>query len=95
MQEDRILVQLDKMISSGRVTEAEAQRLRATQGTPQFEDAARDIRIRHACEGLDEAVAENRMSRQEADRHLQSLRQGDHPKGLRARLRRRKKSKHS
>jgi hypothetical protein len=86
MQEDRILMQLERMVSSGRVTEAEAERLRATRGTPHFEEAARDIRVRHASAGLDEAVAEGRMSREEADRYLQSLRQGDHPKGLRASL---------
>lgn len=94
MREDRILEQLDKMVSSGRVTEAEARRLRATQGTPQFEEAARDIRVRHASEGLDEAVAEHRMSREEADQQLRRIRQGDHPKGLRARLRTHRKPEH-
>jgi hypothetical protein len=31
------------------------------------------------------------MSREEADGHLQRLRQGEHPKGLRARLRMQKR----
>ena len=87
MKQDRILQQLDKMVSSGRVTEVEARRLRATQGSAEFEAAIREIRVRHATERLDEAVADNRMSQAEADGHVQNLRDGGHPKGLRARLR--------
>ena len=87
MRQDRILKQLDKMVSSGRMTAAEAQRLRSTQGSPEFENVIQDIRVRHASEGLDEAVADKQMSRQEADGHLQNLKDGQHPKGLRARLR--------
>ena len=87
MKQDRILQQLDKMVASGQMTSEEADRLRKTQGTPEFEAAMLDVRLRHAGERLDSAVSEGQMSRQEADEQLERLRRGEHPKGLRARLR--------
>jgi hypothetical protein len=36
---------------------------------------------------MEAAIAEGEMSRAEADGYLERLRQGEHPKGLRARLR--------
>lgn len=88
MNSERIIEQLHKMVQSGRVTEDEARRIRAAQGTPQFDEAVLDVRVRHASEHLDAAVASGEMSREEADGQLQRLREGEHPKGLRARLRR-------
>ena len=87
MKEERILQQLDKMVASGQVTQDEAERLREAQGKPEFEAAVLDVRLRHAGEQLDSAVTAGQMSQQEADDQLERLRNGEHPKGLRARLR--------
>jgi hypothetical protein len=87
MKEERILQQLDKMVASGQVTPEEAEHLRETEGKPEFEAAMLDVRLRHAGEQLSSAVSEGRMSQLEADEQLERLRKGEHPKGLRARLR--------
>ena len=86
MNSDRIVKQLDKMVQTGRMTEDEAQCIREAEGTPAFEQAVLNVRVRHAAERLDAAVASGEMSREEADGQLQRLREGEHPKGLRARL---------
>jgi polyhydroxyalkanoate synthesis regulator phasin len=87
MKEERILQQLDKMVASGQVTPEEAEHLRDTQARPEFEAAMPDVRLRHAGERLKSAVSEGQMSQQEADEQFERLRKGEHPKGLRARLR--------
>ena len=87
MNESRILQQLDKMVASGRMTEAEAEALRSAQGTPEFDKVLGGIRARHASAYLDEAVEGGQMTKDEAEEELQKLRKGEHPKGLRARLR--------
>ena len=87
MKEERILQQLDKMVASGQMTQDEAEHLREAQGKPEFEAAVLDVRLRHAGELLDSAVRAGQMSQQEADDQLDRLRKGEHPRGLRARLR--------
>jgi hypothetical protein len=87
MNENRVFQQLDKLIASGRVTSEEAERLRATRGTPAFEAALGEIRARHASAQLEAAVADGGTTAEEAASQLQRLRDGEHPKGLRARLR--------
>ena len=87
MKEERILQQLDKMVVSGQVTPEEAERLRKAQGKPEFEAAVLDVRLRHAGERIRSAVSAGQISQQEADDQLDRLRKGEHPKGLRARLR--------
>ncbi len=87
MNEDRIVQQLTRMIDSGQVTGQEAERLRSTQGTPEFESAVLDVRVRHASERLRAAVGDGSMTQEEADHQLEQLREGEHPRGLRARLR--------
>ena len=95
MSSDRIIKQLDKMVQTGRMTEDEAQRIRDAGGTPEFEEAVLNVRVRHASEQLDAAVADGEMTRAEADGQLQRLRDGEHPKGLRARLRMHRRPDHS
>jgi hypothetical protein len=51
----RLYEALDRMVASGRVTETEAQRLRAAAEPTEFNKAVRDIRIRHAGLKLDAA----------------------------------------
>jgi hypothetical protein len=87
VKEDRVIEQLDKMVSTGRVLEDEAVRLRAAQGTPEFETIMGEIRARHAASHLQTAVNTGEMTGEEANQHLERIRQGEHPKGLRARLR--------
>jgi hypothetical protein len=84
---DRLLGSLDRMVGSGRLTETEAERLRAAAEPNEFNKAVRDIRIRHAAMKLDAAVADGSLARAEADRLLDRLRQGEHGRSLRAYLR--------
>lgn len=86
MKEQRIIEQVEKMVESGRITEAEAAQLRATEGTLEFEAAVGAIRARHASALMETAIADGEMNQQEADEYVERLRKGEHPKGLRARL---------
>ncbi|HVA09700.1 MAG TPA: hypothetical protein VNG12_23495 [Acidimicrobiales bacterium] len=79
---------LDRMVASGRVTESEAEQLRATEDSGEFETAIRDIRVRHAGAKLTAAVEGGHMTQEEADANLERLRSGDHMQSLRAYLRR-------
>jgi polyhydroxyalkanoate synthesis regulator phasin len=87
MKEDRILQQVERMVASGRITDEEAARLRAAEGKPEFDAVVGAIRARHAGAHMEAAVAEGDMSQEEADAYVARLRRGEHPKGLRARLR--------
>jgi polyhydroxyalkanoate synthesis regulator phasin len=82
----RLVERLDRMVASGQVSEAEAQRLRAAATPSQFEDAERHIRVRHARSSLDAAVEAGRLTKGEAERYLERLRNGEHPRSLRAQL---------
>lgn len=94
MKQTRIVEQVDKMVRSGRITEEEGERLRATAGTPDFGSAVGAIRARHAGTHMEAAIAAGEMSREEADRDLERLRNGEHPEGLRARLRKHRPRRH-
>lgn len=87
MDPQRMMERLDAMVSSGRITEEEAVRLRASEGTPAFDDVVARIRARHAQAHTDPAVAEGRMSRQEADRLLERVLAGEHSTELRRQVR--------
>jgi len=78
---------LDRMVASGRVTESEAERLRATDDPGAFETAVQDIRVRHAGAKLKAAVDGGHMTQAEANANLERLRSGDHMQSLRAYLR--------
>jgi hypothetical protein len=92
MREDRIVEQLEKMVASGRITEDEAAHLRAAQGTSEMGTVMGEIRARHASPHLESAVRAGEMSREEADQQLGLIKTGEHPKGLRARLRQHRKT---
>jgi hypothetical protein len=83
----RLLGQLDQMVKAGRVTETEAARLRAARNAGDFDETVREIRVRHAGAHLAEAIESGEMIQAEADAHLAGLRNGEHPRSLRARLR--------
>ena len=86
MNEKRIIKQLDKLVAAGRITEAEAARLRETAGTPGFDAAMWAVRARHASAKMDGAVQSGELTQAEADGYLDRIRRGEHPQGLRARL---------
>src|SRR5579863_2791331 len=84
----RLLAQLGNMVKSGRVTETEAAQLRAAIDDDTFDKTVQGIRIRHAEAHLDAAVEGGQMTHEEANAHLEKLRSGEHPRSLRAHLRR-------
>ena len=94
MSEQRIIGKIDKMVASERITEEEATRLRASEGTPEFNAAIGEVRARHAGAHMEGAIRAGEMSQKEADSYLERLRKGEHPKGLRARLAKHRPQKH-
>ncbi|MBA2756252.1 MAG: hypothetical protein H0U37_02265 [Chloroflexi bacterium] len=84
---DRLVGRLDQMVDSGRLTDDEAERLRAAGEPGEFDDVLRDIRVRHAAANLGAAVTGGSLTQEEADGFLERLRIGDHSRSLRARLR--------
>jgi polyhydroxyalkanoate synthesis regulator phasin len=87
VNEERIMEQLDRMVETGRITAAEAQRLRKTRGTAEFAAALNEVRARHAAVHLDRAVADNGMSTEEAGAYVERIRAGEHSRQLRSEIR--------
>jgi hypothetical protein len=87
MHPERIIERLDDMVSSGRITPAEAAALRATVGTAEFDVVMASIRARHAQAHTDAAVAEGAMTPQDAADSLERVRDGDHSPDLRRHIR--------
>ena len=85
--QQRLLQQLDRMVSAGRISLQEAERLRAAGNADEFEAAMGDVRARHAGADLDVAVADGQLTQPEADDLLHRLRRGEHAPGLRKNLR--------
>jgi hypothetical protein len=84
-----LLKQLDRLLASGRITSAEADRLREATNRDEFDAAARDVSIRHAQAQLDAAVKVGEMTEEEARTQLEVLRSGQHRRTLRGHSRRR------
>lgn len=87
MQPERIIERLDAMVASGRLTAEEADRLRATVGAPEFDEAMGAIRARHAAAHTDAAVAAGTMSPEDAASSLARVRDGEHSRELRRHIR--------
>jgi hypothetical protein len=83
----RLVQRLDQMVESGRVTDREAQRLRAAATPSEFDEIVLEIRLGHAGTRLSSAVADGTMPQEEADDLLERLRRGEHSRSLRTRLR--------
>jgi hypothetical protein len=83
----RLLERLDHMVRSGQVTEEEAINLRASVNDEDYEAAVVGIRTRHARARLDVAVDAGQMTPAEASANLEQIQKGEHPRGLRAHLR--------
>jgi hypothetical protein len=82
-----MMQRLDPMVANGRITVEEADQLRATEGTPAFDEAVARVRARHAQAHTDPAVAEGTMSRAEADGLLERVLAGEHSTELRKQVR--------
>jgi polyhydroxyalkanoate synthesis regulator phasin len=87
MDQARVIEQLDRMVASGRITPEEADRLRATAGTTEFDTVMATVRARHAQAHTDAAVAAGAMSAEDAVAALEQVRAGDHSPDLRRRIR--------
>lgn len=86
--QQRILQRLDHMVSTGRITPEEAERIRAAGDADAFQAAMGDVMARHAGPELDAAVAAGRMTQPDADSLKDRLSRGEHAPGLRGYLRR-------
>ena len=84
----RLLNKLDRLVDSGRLTSAEAARLRAASNADEFDTVAQEISVRHARTDLDEAVAAGEMTEDEAPRRLEALQKGEHRRSRRGHVRR-------
>jgi polyhydroxyalkanoate synthesis regulator phasin len=86
-EQRRVLQHLDRMVSAGRVTAEEAERLRGAGDVAAFDAALAEIRTGHAGPDLDAAVADGQLTQPEADELLDRLRRGEHSPGLHKRVR--------
>jgi polyhydroxyalkanoate synthesis regulator phasin len=86
MDPQRMMERLDSMVESGRITPEEATRLRATEGTEEFDDAVAAIRARHAGEHAAASVRNGRISQDEADGLVDRVRHGEHSPELRKQI---------
>jgi hypothetical protein len=82
----RLLERLDRMVETGQVTGEEADRLRGAGTDDEFNAAVVAVRSRHAEARLNAAVEAGVMTQAESDANLERIRQGEHPRGLRAHL---------
>ena len=89
-QAKRLLDRLDRMVATGRVTDAEAAAIRAADSPEAFDESVARVRTRHATPHLDAAVEEGSMTESDADAYRSRLARGEHPRGLRGHLRRRR-----
>jgi hypothetical protein len=84
MNRKRLLERLDHMVEAGQVTAEEAGRLRSATIDAEFDAATVAIRTRHASASMSAAVEAGDMTQVEADTNLARVRNGEHPRGLRA-----------
>jgi polyhydroxyalkanoate synthesis regulator phasin len=82
----RVIKRLDRMVDSGRLTDEEADRIRAAREPGEFDRVARDISVRHAQARVSAAVADGSITKQDAAEFVERLKTGEHPRSLRAHL---------
>jgi hypothetical protein len=87
MERTRIIEQLEQMVATGRLTPDEAGRLRAAEGTAEFDAVLVEVRVRHATAHTDAAVASGSMTPEEAAAALARVRDGEHSTELRRQIR--------
>jgi len=83
----RLLERADQMAKSGRLTDAEAERMRSADKPDEVDEVIRSMRVRHAGAKLGAAVEDGSITPEEADGFLDRLRKGEHSGALRAQLR--------
>lgn len=83
-----LVQRLDKMVRAGRLTEEDAERLRAAAKSGDLKDAAREIQLKHARARVVDAVEDGRLTQEEGHAFLDRLEKGEDPRFLRG-LRRR------
>jgi chloramphenicol 3-O-phosphotransferase len=83
----RLLARLDHIVRSGQVTAEETTELRAATNDQEYEAAVIRIRARHARARFDAAVEAGQMTPAEASANMERIQKGEHPRGLRAHLR--------
>ena len=71
------------MVRAGRLTEEDAARLIAAANSGEFEEAAREIQLKHARARVTAAVEEGGLTEKEARAILERLEKGEDPRFLR------------
>ena len=83
----RLVGRLDKMVQAGRLTEEDAERLRAAANSGQLDDAVREIQLKHARERVNTALENGRLTQEEARAIFDRLAKGEDLRFLRGLLR--------
>jgi len=83
----RLLERADQMAKSGRLTDAEAERMRSADKPDEVDEVIRSMRVRHAGAKLGAAVEDGSITPEEADGFLDRLRNGEHSAALRDQVR--------
>jgi predicted RecB family nuclease len=83
---DRILKNIDSMVSAGRMSRDEAASLRAAEGTEAFDQALGAFQARLAKERIEADVAAGDMTQAEADGYIERLHHGEDPIKLLGRM---------
>lgn len=86
---EQLLARLDRMVEAGRVTAAEADRVRTAGSDAERAAALNVIRFRHAKARLAKAVSDGQITQADADRALKDFEHGEGPGTVRRLLRRR------
>jgi hypothetical protein len=84
---DRLIGRLDKMVRAGRLTEEDAERLRAAANSGELDNAVREIQLKHAGERVNAALGNGRLTQEEARAIFDRLAKGEDPHFLRDLLR--------
>lgn len=71
------LDQLDDMVEAGRLTQEEADELRAAAEAGTLDEALQELRLEHLKARLDEAVADGRITQEQADARYERAQEAD------------------
>ncbi len=78
-----LVEKLDRMVKAGRLSEEEAERLRAAATSDELDEAAREIQLGHARTRVAAAVEDGSLTQDEARAMFDRLDQGEDPRFLR------------
>lgn len=78
---------IDRLVSSGRLTEEQAKELRQATSGEDLGQRAHAIQVQHASRALAEAVAAGKLSQAAADEYLDRLNRGENAHRVRRELR--------